>query len=246
LIDTAGVRRRARIDDVLEKYSVVKSLQAIDEANVVILVLDAQQDISEQDATLAGYILEHGRSLVLAANKWDGLDESASDWVKREIERKLPFLSIAKPHFISALHGTHINALFPAIDRAFAAARKVLPTPTLNRALARAVETTPPPVVRGRRIKLKFVHQGGRNPPLIVIHGNQAEDTPDHYRRYLENTFRRAFKLEGTPVRIEFRQGENPFKEKRNVLNPRQAEKRRRIRRIRVKREAKQVRRKPG
>lgn len=239
LIDTAGVRRRARVEDVLEKYSVLKTLQAIDEANVVILVLDAQQDVSEQDANLAGYILDQGRSLVLAVNKWDGLDESARAWVKREIERKLQFLSFAKPIFISALHGTNVKALFPAIDRAFASARKILPTPVLNRALARAVEATPPPMVRGRRIKLKFAHQGGRNPPLVVIHGNLVEQTPDAYRRYLENALRKAFKLEGTPVRIDFKQGENPFKEKRNVLTPRQMEKRRRLRRIKVKRGAK-------
>lgn len=235
LIDTAGVRRRSRIDDMLEKYSVVKTLQAIDEANVVILVLDAQQDVSEQDASLAGHILDEGRSLVLAVNKWDGLDESARAWVKREVERKLPFLSFSKPHFISALQKINLNALFPAIDRAYASARKVFPTPVLNRALARAIEATPPPVVRGRRIKPKFAHQGGRNPPLVVIHGNMVEETPDAYRRYLENVFRKTFKLEGTPVRIEFKQGENPFKEKRNVLTPRQAEKRRRLRRIRAK-----------
>src|SRR5216684_1915295 len=211
LIDTAGMRRRGRIDNVLEKYSVIKSLQAIDEANVVILVLDARQQISEQDATLAGYILDQGRSLILAVNKWDGLDEGARAWIKREAERKFPFLNFSKPHFISALHGTNVSILFPAVDRAFTAARKNLATPGLNRVLAKAVQAVPPPMARGRRIKLKLAHQGGKNPPLIIIHGNQVKWVPDSYRRYLENTFRKAFKLEGTPVRIEFRQGENPY-----------------------------------
>ena len=215
LIDTAGMRRRGRIDNVLEKYSVIKSLQAIDEANVVILVLDAQQQISEQDANLAGYILDQGRSLVLAVNKWDGLDEGARAWIKRETERKFPFLNFSKPYFISALQGTNLGALFPAVDRAFTAARKNLPTPGLNRVLAKAVQAVPPPMAAGRRIKLKLAHQGGKNPPLIIIHGNQVRGVPDSYRRYLENTFRKAFKLEGTPVRIEFRQAENPYADRK-------------------------------
>ncbi len=224
LIDTAGMRRRGRIADVLEKYSVVKSLQAIDEANVAILVLDARQQISEQDAGLAGYILEQGRSLVLAVNKWDGLEESARAWIKREVERKLMFLSFSKPHFISALHGTNIGALFGAVDRAFSAARKNLATPVLNRVLAKAVQAVPPPMAGGRRIKLKLAHQGGKNPPLVVIHGNQVGAMPASYRRYLENTFRKAFKLEGTPVRVEFRQAENPYAgRKENAGRPRKA-----------------------
>ena len=232
LIDTAGVRRRARVEDALEKFTVIKSLQAIDDANVVILVLDAQQEISEQDANLAGYILDQGRSLVLAVNKWDGLDAGARDWIKREVERKLPFLNFAKAHFISALLGTQVTGLFAAVDRAFASARKSFPTPVLNRVLARATATTPPPMVRGHRIKLKFVHQGGQNPPLFIVHGNQVESMPDYYRRYLANSFRKALKLEGTPVRMEFRQGENPFKGRKNVLTPRQEAKRRRLTRI--------------
>lgn len=211
LIDTAGVRRRARVEDRIEKFTVVKSLQAIDDANVVILVLDAQQEISEQDANLAGYILDQGRSLVLAVNKWDGLDTSRRAWIKRELERKLSFLSFVKPHFISALHGSHIGELFPAVDRAFASARRSLATPALNRILNEATQALPPPVSKGRRIKLKFAHQGGRNPPLIVIHGSQAESLPDAYRRYLANTFSKRLRLEGTPVRIELRQGENPY-----------------------------------
>ena len=235
LIDTAGVRRRARIEDQVEKFTVVKTLQAIDYANVVILVLDAQQEIGEQDATLAGYILEQGRSLVLAVNKWDGLEDSARAWIKREVERRLPFLSFSKAHFISALHGTHVNSLFAAVDNAFASACKTFPTPMLNKILARAVEATPPPIARGHRIKLKFAHQGGKNPPLVIIHGNQVESVPDYYQRYLANVFRKAFKLEGTPVRIEFKQGENPFKDKKNVLPARQVAKKRRLQRHHAK-----------
>jgi GTP-binding protein len=231
LIDTAGVRRRGRVEDAIEKYTVVKTLQAIDDANVVILVLDAQQEISEQDATLAGYILDQGRALVLAVNKWDGLEASQRAWIKRELERKLAFLVFAKPHFISALNGTHVGDLFPAIDRAFASARRALTTPSLNRILEQAVAALPPPVVKGRRIKMKFVHQGGKNPPLIIIHGNQVDAVPEAYRRYLSNTFAKKLKLEGTPVRIEFKAGENPFKDRTKVLTKRQHEKRRRHRR---------------
>ncbi len=236
LVDTAGMRRRHRIDNPLEQVSVIKSLQAIDDAHVVILVLDAQQEISEQDASIAGYILEQGRSLVLAVNKWDGLDDSARAWIKRELERKLGFLGFVKPHFISALHGTQVESLFPAIDRAYISARRSFTTPSLNRILARATQVTPPPVVRGSRIKLKFAHQGGQNPPLVVIHGNQVDALPDAYRRYLENAFRKALKLEGTPVRIELRAGENPYKDKRNTLTRRQVAKKRRLRRIVAKR----------
>ena len=235
LIDTAGVRKRGRISDVLEKFSVIKTLQAIEEANVVVLVLDARQEISEQDVSLAGYILEQGRSVVLAVNKWDGLEEGQRDWIKREFERKLPFLAFAKVHYISALNGTGVGGLFPAIDRAFQSARKVLSTPRLNKALQLALQATPPPIYHGRRIKLKFAHQGGKNPPRVVIHGNQVNAVPDSYKRYLSNVLRKTFRLEGTPVVIEFVQGENPFEGKKKVLTRRQHEKARRIRRIRKK-----------
>ncbi len=217
LIDTAGVRRRGRIDEGLEQISVIKTLQAIDEANVVILVLDAQQEIGDQDVNLAAYIIEQGRALVLAVNKWDGLEESQRVWIKRELERKLLFAQFAPPHFISALHGTGVDKLFPAVDRAYASAHKTLSTSSLNRVLEKAVRATPPPLVRGRRIKLKFAHQGGKNPPRIVIHGNQVEAVPVSYVRYLANTFYKACKLEGTPVRIEFEKGENPYEGKQRV-----------------------------
>lgn len=234
LIDTAGVRRRARIELGVEKYSVIKTLQAIGEANVVILVVDAHQEISDQDVDLAGYVLEQGRSLVLAVNKWDGLDDSRRAWIRRELERKLPFLPFATPHFISALNGTGVDALFPAVDRAFESANTELPTSRLNRILEKAVQATPPPIARGRRIKLKFAHQSGRNPPRVTVYGNLVAHVPDAYRRYLSNVFREAFHLEGTPVRIEFAQGENPYEraKPKKRLTPRQSALARRDRRM--------------
>jgi GTP-binding protein len=215
LVDTAGVRRRGRVGDSIEKFSVVKTLQAIERANVVILMVDAQENVGEQDANLAAHVLEQGRALVLAVNKWDSVSPSERTWVRRELERKLPFLVFAKPHFISALNGTHVGDLFPAVDRAFASARRDLPSPQLNKVLRRAVEAVPPPLSKGRRIKLKYAHQGGRNPPLIVVHGTQVEHLPDTYRRYLANVFRSAFKLEGTPVRVDLQSGVNPFDPRR-------------------------------
>jgi len=242
LIDTAGVRRRARVAEAVEKFSVIKTLQSIGEANVVILVVDARQEVSDQDVDLAGYVLEQGRSLVLVVNKWDGLEESRRDWIKRELDRKLPFLSFAPPHFISALERTGIGRLFPAIDRAFASAQADLPTARLNRVLEKAIQATPPPIARGRRIKLKFAHQSGHNPPCITINGNSVAHVPDSYRRYLSNAFRNAFKLEGTPVRVVFEQGENPFVETRprQKLTPRKSAMARRERRLDRKRRNRQ------
>jgi GTP-binding protein len=229
LIDTAGVRRRARITEAIEKFSVVKTLQAIDAANVVLLMLDAQAGISEQDATLAGYIAEKGRALVVAVNKWDGLDAHARSRILAQLELRLPFLGFADTRFISALHGTGVGELYAAINRAHAAAMRDLPTPLLTAILERAVQAHPPPLVRGRRIKLRYAHQGGRNPPRIVIHGNQTQHVPPAYRRYLENAFREALRITGTPLRIEFRTGTNPWQGARNRLTPRQAGRRRRL-----------------
>ncbi len=228
-IDTAGVRRRSRVRQALEKFSIIKTLQAIDASQVVILVLDAREGISEQDAHLAGHILESGRAVVLAVNKWDHLPPERRDQVRRELELKLPFLKFAPLHFISALHGTGVGELFSSLQRCYRAAMKELPTPMLTRLLEDAVAAHPPPLVRGRRIKLRYAHQGGRNPPVIVIHGNQVDTVPDSYRRYLANIFRRHLRLEGTPLRIEFRAGENPFAGRRNRLTKRQQEKRRRL-----------------
>ncbi len=215
LIDTAGVRRRARVHETIEKHSVIRTLQAVAEADVVILVLDASQEVSEQDISLAGHVLEQGRAVVLAVNKWDAPDEEQRRWIRRELERKLTFLDFAAPHFISALEGRGVAELLPAVDRAYASARCHLPTPRLNRLLARAVEQNPPPRTGGHRPKLRYAHQGGRNPPRIVIHGTRAEHVPESYRRYLANTVRRVFRLEGTPVVIEFQSGDNPFAARR-------------------------------
>jgi len=229
LIDTAGVRRKARVKEAIEKFSVIKTLQAIDAANVVILLLDAQSGISEQDATLAGYIAEKGRALVIAVNKWDGLDAHAREQIRSQLELKLPFLGFASTLFISALHGTGVGELFALVNTAHASAMRELATPELTDILEHAVRAHQPPLVRGRRIKLRYAHQGGRNPPVIVIHGNQTERVPETYRRYLENTFRTILKLSGTPVRIEFRTGKNPYQGRRNQLTARQAGRKRRL-----------------
>ena len=217
LIDTAGVRRRARIEDPLEKYSVVKTLQAIDEANVAILVIDAQAGVAEQDASLAGYALEAGRAVVVAVNKWDAVASSDRDWAKRELERKLPFLEFARVHFISAREGQGVGGLFASVDEAYASANRTLSTPKLNRVLQAVVTATPPPLIHGRRIRPKYAHQGGKNPPRVVIHGNQVSALSKSYRRYLANAFRKAFHLIGTPVVIECRQERNPFQEKKGL-----------------------------
>jgi GTP-binding protein len=229
LIDTAGVRRRARVREVVEKFSVIKTLQAIDAAHVVILVFDAQLEISDQDASLAGYIADKGRALVVAVNKWDGLESSERSRIRDQLDRKLPFLDFAAIAYISALHGTGVGDLFPLIASAYAAAMRELPTPQLTDLLGQAVQKHQPPLVHGRRIKLRYAHQGGRNPPVIVIHGNQTERVPAAYRRYLVNFFRAALKLSGTPVRIEFRTGSNPYKDRKNRLTPRQAKSRSRM-----------------
>lgn len=215
LIDTAGVRRRGKVKETVEKFSVIKALQAIEEANVVILVLDAHDGISDQDATLAGFALDAGRAMVIAVNKWDGLEKHARERMKTELDRRLPFLDFAEMHFISALHGTGVGHLFESVDAAFAAAIKKLPTPDLTRILEDAVSQHQPPMVRGRRIKLRYAHQGGRNPPLIVVHGTQTDSLPGAYKRYLVNIFRKVFKLKGTPVRVEFKSGDNPYAEQR-------------------------------
>jgi GTP-binding protein len=229
LIDTAGVRRRARVQEAVEKFSVIKTLQAIDAANVVILVLDARLEISEQDASLAGYIAEKGRALILAVNKWDGLDEHARDRIRDQLDRRLPFLDFAQTVFISARHGSGVGELLPLVQKAYAAAMRELSTPELTRILERAVQEHQPPLVRGRRIKLRYAHQGGRNPPVIVIHGNQTERVPRSYQRYLVNTFRSALQLTGTPVRVEFRTGTNPYKGRRNKLTKRQVKRKGRL-----------------
>ena len=219
LIDTAGVRRRSKVSEMLEKFSIVKTLQALEEANVVILVLDAHEGIVEQDLHLAGLIIESGRAVVIAVNKWDGLEKTEREWVASHVERRLPFLSFAKTHFISALHGSGVGLLFKSVNQAYDSAMAQLQTPRLTRVLEDAVADHPPPLVRGRRIKFRYAHLGGKNPPRIIIHGNQTDSTPQSYRRYLENTFRDVLKLHGTPVMIEFKKGDNPFKGRKAKIN---------------------------
>ena len=211
LIDTAGIRRRGKVFEAIEKFSVVKTLQSVSEANVVLLLLDAQQDISEQDAHIAGFILESGRALVVGVNKWDGLQSDRRDEIKMDIERKLNFLTFAKFHFISALKSTGIAPLMKSIDSAYEAAMANLSTPKLTRALIEAVEHQQPKRKGSIRPKMRYAHQGGQNPPIIVIHGNALDAIGDVYKRYLEKHFRETFNLTGTPLRIEMRSGKNPF-----------------------------------
>jgi GTPase len=211
LIDTAGLRRRGKVFETVEKFSAVKTLQAIDDANVAVLVIDAQEGVSEQDAHIAGFILERGRAVVVAVNKWDALDESAREDAKRAIARKIKFLSFAQFHYTSALAGQGLPAVMSSVDRAYAAAMAKLGTPRLTRALGAAVERQAPPRHGLVRPKLRYAHQGGMNPPVIVIHGSAVQYVPDTYRRYLEGVFRETFSLEGTPLRIEFRAGRNPY-----------------------------------
>ncbi len=229
LIDTAGVRRRSKVSEALEKFSIVKTLQAIEAANVVMLVLNAQEGIVEQDLHLAGLIIESGRAVVIAVNKWDGLEKQEREWVATNIERRLPFLSFAKTHFISALHGSGVGLLLKSVKQAYGSALTKIPTPRLTRVLEDAVADHPPPLVNGRRIKFRYAHLGGKNPPRIIIHGNQTESTPQSYRRYLENYFRTALKLHGTPVMVEFKTSDNPFRDKQLQPSQKQQEKRQQI-----------------
>jgi GTP-binding protein len=211
LIDTAGVRKRGKVSEAAEKFSVIKTMQSIADANVVVLVLDAAHEIAEQDAHIAGFILESGRALVLAVNKWEALDESDRESVKRVLARKLGFLSFARLHFISALEGQGIGGLMKSVEAAYAAAMAKLPTPKLTRALQSAVEQQQPPRAGYGRPKLRYAHQGGSNPPRIIVHGTALEHVPESYRRYLERFFRETFKLQGTPLKVELKTGRNPY-----------------------------------
>ncbi|MBT8150043.1 MAG: ribosome biogenesis GTPase Der, partial [Gammaproteobacteria bacterium] len=229
LIDTAGVRRRKNVAEAVEKFSILKALQAIADANVTVLLIDAREGLVDQDLHLLSHVVEAGRALVIAVNKWDGLSQEHKNRLKSEIDRRMAFNDFAELRFISALHGTGVGELYRSVDVAYAAATQKLATNELTRVLEKAVFDHPPPSVGGRRIKLRYAHAGGQNPPIIVIHGNQAKQVPRHYTRYLEKTFRRAFKLFGTPVRIEFRSGDNPYAGRKNKLTPRQVSKRRRL-----------------
>jgi GTP-binding protein len=217
LIDTAGLRRKGKVFESIEKFSVVKTLQAIQQCNVAVLLLDGATDIADQDAHVAGYILEAGRALVVAVNKWDGLDDYQRMTIKREVERRLHFLDWAKVHFISARKRTGLGALMKSVSAAHKAAFAKLPTPKLTRALQAAIERQPPPRNGQFRPKMRYAHQGGQNPPVVIIHGSGLSNVADSYRRYLEGWFRDAFDLAGTPLRIEFRSSTNPYAERRRA-----------------------------
>jgi GTPase len=227
LIDTAGVRRRARVEGVVERASVAKTLQAIDEAHVVIMVLDAHDTVAEQDASVLGLALERGRALIIAVNKWDGIPQQQREEIHRQLALRLDFVPFAPLHFISARHGTGVGELMQSTVRAYEAAMRAMPTRELTRTLEHALTVHQPPLVRGRRIKLRYAHQGGRNPPRIVIHGNQTASVPDAYSRYLANVFRKAYDLFATPVLIEYRTDANPYKRAQRV-KPRTPRSRRR------------------
>ncbi len=233
LIDTAGIRRRGKTTEKVEKFSVVKSLQAIQDANVVVLVVDARTGIVEQDLHLLGYVLETGRALVIALNKWDGMEFEDKENVKTEIRRRFTFVSFAKIHYISARFGTGVGDLYKSIHAAYDSANREMSTNKLTRILEDAITEHAPPMVNNRRIKLRFAHPGGNNPPIIVIHGKQTEKLPAHYSRYLEKCFRKALRLEGTPIRIELRSDANPFVKSEEGLSQQQIARKRRIKRNR-------------
>ena len=228
LIDTAGVRRRGKVSEAIEKFSVIKTLQAIEDANVVVLVLDAREGIVEQDLHLLGFVLDAGRAVVIALNKWDGMEQEQKTQVKEELKRRLGFINYARIHTISAKHGTGVGHLYDSIEEAYEAATSKLSTNRLTRILEDAVKEHQPPMVNNRRIKLRYCHAGAMNPPTIIIHGNQTDHVPAAYRRYLENTFRKVLKIMGTPIRIEFRSGDNPYAENKEV-DQRQVHHKRRI-----------------
>ena len=214
LIDTAGLRRRGKVFEAVEKFSVIKTLQAVEEANVVVLMVDASQDISDQDAHIAGFCIEAGRALVLAINKWDAVDDYRRERVRQEVARKLNFLGFAKLHTISAKVGQGIGGVLVSVNQAYAAAMAKLPTPKLTRTLLAAVQKQAPPRHGLFRPKLRYAHQGGSNPPVVVIHGNALDHVPDSYTRYLERVFMETFKLQGTPLRVQYKTTRNPYADK--------------------------------
>lgn len=222
LIDTAGVRRRKNVHEVVEKFSIIKTLQAIDDAHVVILVIDARDGLVDQDLHLIGFVLDAGRSLVIAINKWDGMDPEDRAKVKEQVGRRLDFLDYADKYYISALHGTGVGSMYESVQACYESAMSKWPTNRLTAILQDAVAQHQPPMVHGRRIKLRYAHQGGSNPPVVVVHGNQVDSLPGAYKRYLENTFRKVLKVVGSPIRFEFKSGENPFAAKVDRMTPRQ------------------------
>ncbi|EYS34573.1 ribosome-associated GTPase EngA [Acinetobacter baumannii 45052_5] len=228
LIDTAGVRRKGKVDEMIEKFSIVKTLQAMKDAHVVVVVVDAREGIVEQDLHLIGYALEAGRAMVIAINKWDNMSEYDRKQCKLDVERRFDFIPWARIHLISALHGTGVGELYPSIHRAYESANLKVSPAKLTQILNDATDQHQPPTVQGRRIKMRYAHMGGQNPPTIVIHGNKVDKTPADYRRYLENVFRKVYKLEGTPVKIEFKTSENPFEGRKSQVDERTAARSRR------------------
>ena len=228
LIDTAGIRRKARVEEAVEKFSVIKTLQSIAAAQVVVVLIDARENLADQDLTLIGYAMDEGRALVIAINKWDGLDQYQRDECMRALDRRLVFVDWAKQVHISALHGSGLRELMRAVVRAHASATKVLVSSDLTKTLEKAYEGYQPPLVHGHSPKLRFAHPGGNNPPTIVIHGTRTKHIAPAYQRYLENFFRKRYKLEGTPIRIAFREGENPYAGRKKVLTKEQEQKARR------------------
>lgn len=229
LIDTAGIRRRARVDEKIEKFSVIKTLQSIKDSNVCLMVIDAKEDLTDQDLHLLGFIVESGKALVIAINKWDGLDDDHKEHIRQSLMRRLHFVHFAKIRFISALHGSGVGSLFKDITEAYASATQLLSTPKLTRLLFELTAQHTPPLVNGRRIKLRYAHAGGHNPPVIVIHGNQLAALPNSYKRYLTNAFTAQLGLVGTPLKLEFKGGDNPFKHKVNQLTERQIKHKQRL-----------------
>ncbi len=232
LIDTAGIRRRSRVTGVVEKFSIIKALQAIDRAHVVVLMLDADEGITDQDTTLLGHILQRGRALVIALNKWDGMEEYDRKQVLSEMDRRLQYVTWARQIRLSALHGSGLKELIKAVEEAWRSATIEMPTPELTRVLQKAWEAHQPPMSQGRTSRLRFAHAGGSLPPRIIIHGNRTEAIPASYKRYLENVFIKHFKLRGTPLFIDFRSGSNPYKDKKNKLSARQLAKRKRLKKF--------------
>jgi GTP-binding protein len=229
LIDTAGIRRRGKVFEATEKFSVVKTLQAIESSNVVIFLIDAREGVTDQDLRLLGFIVDSGKALVLGINKWDGMTDAERDKTRATIDRKINFLDFARTHFISALHGSGVGTLFGSVEEAWESANKKLSTPQINKILRDAVLAHNPPLVHGRRIKLRYAHTGGHHPPLIIIHGNQVNELPETYQRYLIKTFQTRLKLVGTPVRVQFKKSDNPFRDRKVTLTDRQMQKKKRL-----------------
>ncbi|MEM9100713.1 MAG: ribosome biogenesis GTPase Der [Pseudomonadota bacterium] len=229
LIDTAGVRRRAKVKETVEKFSVVKTLQAIEDSHVVIWIIDAREGVTEQDLTILSFAIESGKGIVFAINKWDGLSSDDRDSVKEELARRLVFIDYARHHFISAKHGTGVGHLFESVHESYDNAMRDISTNVITKSLEKAQEIHQPPLIKGRRVKLRYAHLGGHNPPIVVVHGSQVESLPDSYTRYLMNHFRKSLKLMGTPIRIQYKEGDNPYKDKKNVLTDRQIRRKKRL-----------------